>query len=308
MKCAYHGCLVIGQLICFSLQSQYYFSANNKPEPELLWELGASIGVMNCLTDIGGKNGAGKKFIKDINWNHTQLGGGIFLSATWQSLFALRLGVLAGQVNASDEVLKNSDGIARNRYLRNLHFRSNIIELTVMSELHPLALRSSETNLPLFSPYLAGGIGLFSFNPQARLNNTWVDLRPLHTEGQGFTEYPDRSLYKPTSWCIPLGAGIKYDAAGLVNIRFEICYRITGTDYLDDVSRQYIDPALFSKYLSATGAGLASKLADRSAEIPGGQKNNSNAIRGNPSNKDAFFSGLLKISLALGRIQRKQVW
>ena len=58
MKPAYYGCLVMCQLICYSLQCQYYFSASNKTEPELLWEMGASAGVMNCLTDIGGKNGS----------------------------------------------------------------------------------------------------------------------------------------------------------------------------------------------------------------------------------------------------------
>jgi len=305
MRCAYYGCLVIGQFICFTLQSQFYFSSDNKPEPELLWEMGGSAGVMNCLTDIGGKSGAGKKFIKDINWNQAQFCGSLFVSATWQSMFAIRLEATLGQVTGSDAVLKTSTNIARNRYLRNLHFRSNIIELAALSELQLLPVIDKNRDLPLLSPYLIAGIGLFNYNPQASLNNVWVDLRPLHTEGQGFIEYPGRSMYTPWSWCLPAGAGIKYDPSGLINLRFEILYRFTGTDYLDDVSNRYIDPALFKSYLSLTESSLASKLADRSAELAGGIKNNNNDIRGNPANKDAYFSCIFKISIVLGRIQRK---
>jgi len=127
----------------------------------------------------------------------------------------------------------------------------------------------------------------------------------LHTEGQGFKEYPQRSDYSTLSWCIPAGAGVKYDASGLLNCRFEMVYRFTGTDYLDDVSRQYIDASLFGKYLSPANAITATALADRSGELAGGTKNNNNAIRGNPANKDAWFSCMFTISIALGRIQRK---
>jgi hypothetical protein len=305
MKPAYYGCLVMCQLICHSLHCQYYFSTSNKTEPELLWEMGASAGVMNCLTDIGGKNGAGKKFIKDINWNETQWGGSLFVSATWHSLFSIRLEATMGRITGTDEVLKNSSGIALNRYFRNLQFRTSVTELALLSELHPLLIANKNRDASLLSPYIVAGIGLFNYNPQAWLNNTWIDLRPLHTEGEGFKEYPDRNIYKPFTWCIPVGAGIKYDAAGLINLRFEILYRFTGTDYLDDVSKGYIDAGLFSKYLSPSQTMQAIKLADRSAEITAGAKNNVNDIRGNPKDRDAWFSFMLTISIALGRIQRK---
>ncbi|MEP6749197.1 MAG: hypothetical protein ABJB86_15795 [Bacteroidota bacterium] len=305
MKCAYYGCLVIVQLICCSLHCQYYFSANNKTEPELLWELGASAGAMNCLTDIGGATGKGKKFVKDINWNQAQFGGSIFVSAAWHDQFAIRLQGSMGRIAGNDQVLKNSSGVARNRYLRNLQFRTNIKELAITGEIYPLLILNSRRGPSLLSPYIAGGAGFFNYTPQAWINNTWIDLRPLHTEGEGFKEYPDRHTYSSTTWCIPVGAGIKYDAAGLINLRFEILYRITGTDYLDDVSSRYVDPALFSKYLTVAQSKLAATLADRSAEITPGAKNNMNDIRGNANNKDAYFSFMLAASISLGRVQRK---
>jgi hypothetical protein len=305
MKCAYYSCLVIAQLICYSLHCQYYFSANNKTEPELLWESGVSAGAMNCLTDIGGTNGTGKKFIKDINWNQTQFGGSLFVSATWHYVFGIRLEAAVGRVAGSDKVLKNSSGIARNRYFRNLQFRTNITEMTIASELNPLLILNSAREPSLLSPYIMCGIGFLHYNPQAWINNTWTDLRPLHTEGEGFKEYPDRSTYKSITWCVPTGAGVKYDAAGLINLHFEILYRFTGTDYLDDVSKRYIDPSLFTKYLTPAQSVLAVALADRSAEITAGSKNNSNDIRGNPKDRDAYFSFMLTAGIALGRLQRK---
>ena len=306
MRCCKIGCSMLsGLLICCCLQGQFYFYANNKSEPELSWELGGSTGIMNCLTDIGGKSGSGKKFIKDINWNKTRFCGSILVSAAWESKYAIRLEATFGQVTGSDDVLKNATGVARSRYYRNLQFKSTITELALISELHILPALFKNSGSLLLSPYLAAGIGFFNYTPQAKLYNVWIDLRSLHTEGEGFAEYAGRHMYKTISWCVPVGAGVKYDPSGLITLRFEILYRFTGTDYLDDVSNTYIDPALFSKYLTPTAAALAVKLYDRSAELSGGSKNSNNAIRGNPANKDAFFSLLLKISIALGRVQRK---
>ena len=305
MKCAYFGCLLVGQLLCCTLQGQYYFSANNRPEPDLMWEAGIAAGAMNCLTDIGGNYGTGKKFITDINLNQTQPCGSLFVSATWQSTYALRLSATTGHLKGSDAVLENSTGAARNRYLRNLHFRTGIFELAVTAECHLLPILFPNRGLPVLSPYLLGGIGFFHYNPQALLNTRWIDLRPLHTEGQTFKEYPQRNEYSTISWCIPAGGGIKYDVSRLVNCRIELVYRFTGTDYLDDVSEQYINPALYAKYLSPAATVMAIALADRSAELAGGIQNKQNSIRGNPANKDAWFSCTFAVSIALGRLQRK---
>jgi hypothetical protein len=298
--------LLLISFICLRLNGQYYFSGNNNEEPELLWELGAYTGAMNCLTDLGGSKGTGKKFIKDINWTKTQFCGGLFVSATWHSLVAVRMEGIYGQVTASDDVLKNVQGIARQRYLRNLHFKSSIAELALSAEFHPLFLSTSEdAEAPLCSPYITAGAGFFYYNPQTKLNNNWIDLRPLHTEGQGFKEYPNRPEYKSTSWSVPIGAGIKYDKAGLVNYRFEIVYRITGTDYLDDVSTNYINPYLFKLYMPANKADLAMQLADRSGTVDPGNTNKDGNKRGNPKDKDAYFTFNIKISLTLNRGKHK---
>jgi len=99
--------------------------------------------------------------------------------------------------------------------------------------------------------------------------------------------------------------GILYDIGKLIRFRLEAAYRLTTTDYLDDVSQSYINPAIFSRHLPPEQAELAATLADRSKELSTGIAHQPGDKRGDPSNNDAWFSCLLSISLALGRQLRK---
>lgn len=290
-------CLVAGCFVVQQGNAQAYYSNNRYYEPAVLYEAGISAGGINCLTDIGGHKGTGKKFIKDINWNNMRYGIGLFVHASWQQALSVRLQGTWAQVTASDDDLKGIDGPAQYRYRRHLSFRTSITELAGLVEFHPLLLGTYPDNdYPLCSPYAITGIGCFYYNPQARYHHGWIDLRPLHTEGQGFTT--DRKPYKNFSWCLPIGGGIKYDPGGLLLLRIEVVYRFTGTDYLDDVSLNYIDPALFFTYLPATRAAVAAQLADRRASGSPGEQ------RGNSHNRDAYFDCSLKLALALNRRQR----
>ena len=47
--------------------AQYYFYNDSYYDSPVLFEVGGSLAIMNSLTDIGGKKGIGKKFIKDLN-------------------------------------------------------------------------------------------------------------------------------------------------------------------------------------------------------------------------------------------------
>jgi hypothetical protein len=175
----------------------------------------------------------------------------------------------------------------------------------LLAEFHPLTLFASPLVEPSrFSPYLLGGIGLFHFNPQAYINNRWVDLKPLHTEGQGFAEYAERKPYSLTQLNIPLGIGVRYEISALLNARLEIVHRILNTDYLDDVSTRYIDPALFGKYLDHGQAVLAAQLADRRQEVVPETITKEGEIRGDPKNKDAYFTVQFKLSMSIGRTRR----
>ncbi len=291
--------------------AQFYFYDNTYFDNPVLFEIGGSAGIMNCLTDLGGKSGVGKKFIKDVNFGNTQFAGSVFLSATYHNAVAIRLEGTFGQVKAHDSILKSDKGKGFGRYERNLSFRSTISEISLTAEFHPIFIFKNWTDgdeqPPRYSPYLLAGVGFFSFNPQAKLLNNWVDLQPLSTEGQGFKEYPDKTPYKLQQMNIPLGAGIKYELSSLFNLRVEAVYRKLSTDYLDDVSgRLYADPTLFPNYLTGTKLTNALLLNDRRYEIdptfiPVGRD-----IRGNPKNNDGYFTFNVKFSILFGRERIKK--
>lgn len=291
-------------MLCYvqKAKAQYYFYNDKYYETDLLFDVGVSAGGMNCFTDLGGKKGVGKKFLKDMNLKNTRLAGGIYVAATYKNVVALRLEATFGQVKAYDSILKGDQSAAKNRYERNLDFRSNITEFSAVAEIHPLYFNvSDDREPPRISPYVLGGVGLFTFNPQAKLNNTWVNLEPLRTEGQGFKEYPDRKRYKLTQMCVPVGAGIRYEVGPMVNARLEIVHRILFTDYLDDASTVYADPSLFANYMSPVQAALAAQLADRRSAINPGIVPGTHDLRGDPKDNDAFISFNLKIGIMLGR-------
>lgn len=286
------------------VSAQYYFYDNKYYDNPVVFELGGSVGAMNCLTDIGGNKGVGKKFVKDLNLGKTHLAGSIYLSAMYKYMFALRLEATFGTVSADDKVLKKVAPSTYGRYERNLNFTSKITDFMLGLEIHPLYIFNSnneDKEPPMFSPYLLVGVGFFSFNPQTKLNNNWVDLQPLSTEGEGFAEYPDRKPYKLNQLNIPLGVGVKYDLSPTLNLRAEFVYRKLFTDYLDDVSTTYIDPNLYANYFTGAKLNNALLLNDRQYELdpthitePGGQ-------RGNSKNKDAYFSFNIKIGYTFGR-------
>ena len=293
------GCVVVSLLPAYG---QYYFYNDEYYDSPLLIEVGASAGAMNCLTDLGGKKGTGKRFIKDINWNQSRPSGGLYVMAVYRNTLGARLELSLGSVQADDAVLKNDRSAAYGRAMRHLSFRSGIAEMLLGVEFYPATLTANQANL-LVSPFILTGLGLFRFSPQASYNGNWVNLQVLRTEGQGFREYENRKIYRLSQFNFPVGAGIKYESSPSVCLRLEIIYRKLWTDYLDDVSKTYIDPASFDRYFAPSIALLARQLSDR--RLNRGSEPRTGDIRGNPHNNDAYFSFNLKLGFILGRQRRR---
>lgn len=302
-------CSLSSMFLVNSASAQSYFYNADFYDSDILFELGANIGAMNSLTDIGGKKGVGGKFTKDLNMGNTEFVAGAYFGAMYKYAVGLRLEANFGRVSAYDSILSNVPitNIARARYNRNLSFRSNITEVALVAELYPLYAfidwATRDLTPPRFSPYVLAGIGFFNFNPQANLNNRWVDLQPLSTEGQGFAEYPGREKYKLNGISFPVGAGVKYDLSPTFNLRAEFMYRPTNTDYLDDVSTRYIDEQAFANNLSGANLTNALLLHDRQRGEYLGQTE-AGKKRGNPKDKDQYFSFNLRVGLILGRQRR----
>jgi len=179
-----------------------------------------------------------------------------------------------------------------------------ILEGTAMVEFYPTVFLEDDPEdvAGRLRPYGVLGLGFYHFNPQGSLeqggNEVWYDLRPLHTEGEGWI--PGKKEYSLTQLNIPMGGGIKYFFSEDVNVSFEIIYRKLFTDYLDDVSSTYIDPTLFSQHLDPTTAALAVKLSNKAANgynTPGYEPGDK---RGTPSNNDAYFTMGFKLGIRLG--------
>jgi hypothetical protein len=102
-----------------------------------------------------------------------------------------------------------------------------------------------------------------------------------------------------------LGIGVRYEVSALVNARLEVMHRILNTDYLDDVSREYIDPALFARNPAVPSAELAAQLADRRRELHPAIVTRAGEKRGNSARNDAYFTVQFKLSLHIGRMRRE---
>ena len=285
--------------------AQFYFYDNNYYDTPLMFEVGGSFGIMNCLTDVGGIRGNGRPFLKDLTFGNNRLNGSIYLSALYKYAVGIRLEGTFGTIKAYDSISLKS--VSEGRYERNISFKSNISEISLVAEFHPLFIfinwLNRDNEPPRLSPYLAAGVGYFSFNPQAKLNNNWIDLQPLSTEGQGFAEYPNRKVYKLKQLSFPVGVGFKYELSPAINLRLEIIDRITTTDYLDDLSTRYVNPNLFSKYFTGTQLANAQALNDRRSKTNPEYPINPNGgqLRGNPKNKDSYFTCNFKLGLSFGR-------
>lgn len=268
--------------------SQYYFYNSNYYDSEILWEVGASFGLMNGMADVGRKKFS--PFVPAmIDWKSTKTNGSFYVGVNYQNTVGLRAEIVYGSVAGAD-----SNGTYT---ARNLSYKTSIREILLIGELHPLLLLTNPPSI-MISPYLAGGIGYLSFNPQAKYQNRWVDLQPLSLEGQGFSEYPLRKVYKLNATCFVMGGGLKHELSQFLNVRLEGLLRITTTDFLDDASTTSIDPALFSKYFPAQKAAMAAALSERHKEK---NPNFVGTVTRGQSSKDKYLSINLKLGIVLGR-------
>jgi len=268
------------------------------------FEAGITVGPSNFLGDLGGNMGRGTTFLKDNNIQMTKLTIGGFVSYHPNELLAFRFALNIGTLEGDDAIINRKGGLEEARKNRNSNFRSKFSEALVLAEIYPTIFLEDDPsdNYRKFRPYGVAGIGAFKYNPEGfdPVSNQWVELRPLRTEGQGFTEFPDRKEYKLMQMNLPLGIGVKYFLSDNVNLSFEIIHRKTFTDYIDDVSTNYIDPALFNTYLPASQAQLAARMANKSLNSVYGP----GMKRGTPTNNDAYYSAGFKIGFRLGNSSR----
>lgn len=231
------------------------------------FELGVTAGFANYIGDL-----APTPVISE-----TKPAGGFFSRINFSSSWAMNNSIMIAQVSGND---RNFDFNAA----RNLNFKSNIYEVASTIEFNYLKYGVGVLDNK-FTSYLFAGMALFAFNPQGNYNGGWVDLRNLQTEGAS-------NAYKPYSFAIPFGIGLKWRLNRSVNFECQLGFRKTYTDYLDDVSKEYPDMSVqIQKSSIAAIASDPSSLINENVVV-----NKSGYKRGNADFKDWYLIGGVSLS------------
>ncbi len=177
----------------------------------------------------GDLSGPGLEFLTE--WNSF---GGFYLRYRPISRIGLRFNGIFGRIQTEKLTEVRVSSSERVPITRNI--RTPINEFGLAAEVDLFYLGDPEDRF--VTPYVMAGIGHTSFNPQsANEDGVYFDLQPLRTEGQGIGS----SVYAATPYELNIityhvGGGVRGKVTDHLVIGLEASGRVTGTDYLDDVS------------------------------------------------------------------------
>lgn len=249
--------------ICLSSNAQWYKEKTSRSREIGYLSIGGHIGITNYFGDL---NPLTQYISTDLEGIRPHLG--INVNRKLSPRIFARAAFTWGRLLGDDFIAANPENERhRFRYIRNNHFRNDIFELSLSITYDLLPSRLQYYKRKKYVPFLLLGIAGFYHNPRAKtpdaFGNRWVNLRPLRTEGQGITRSSDGSTYvKPYSLiqvAVPIGAGVRIRLTDRLDLNIESAFRILFTDYIDDVSGDYANPADLPSDLSRA-------LADRTME------------------------------------------
>lgn len=229
--------------------------------------------------------GGGSYYIGDLNpakhFVYSKPAFGAIFRYNLTTRYSLRFTATYGNVYGND-----ADSDDPFQVQRNLSFESDILELAFGVELDLFKYRINDMKYPI-TPYFFYELAYFKMNPTGEMDGEDYSLQQLGTEGQG-TGLSDKNPYKLNQISVPLGIGVKFNLRARLAVSIEYGIRKTFTDYLDDVSGNYVDPNLLASY----NGSLAAAFSDRSLNDNG--LSNAGFNRGNSSNKDWYtFYGVM---------------
>ncbi|MEA5425460.1 DUF6089 family protein [Arcicella lustrica] len=259
--------LIICALNTQDSEAQFRFSnlfgGKDKPRKNRLFEpnstVSLGVGTSSYYGDISPYNRFLQSTVNGMRWNVN-----FNFTRQFSPTFALRFGLTYARISGDDNYLEGVKGYEGN-FIRNLHFRNDIKELSIVGQYDLVRTSRSYLRRANIIPYIFGGVAVFAHDPMAKpdaslYGNDWVRLQPLNTEGQGLPGYANNP-YSLISVSFPLGVGVKYKLNKHWDLGIEMSYRYTLTDYLDDVSGNFADPADL-----AAQSPLAASMGNRSLE------------------------------------------
>lgn len=266
------------------------------------WEFGLMLGGSNYVGDINNmfKNGDDdskelNQFETSFNMYNAHIMAGLIARYNFNPRWTLKTSLLFSKLSGDDKHFNND---------RNLRFHSAIQELSANMEFNFLDYRTGSLQ-HRFTPYIFGGIALFHFNPKTEIldynsaEEITVNLHDMHTEGQTFVK--DKGNYHLVQLSIPFGLGMKFSLSKYVCFGLEWGFRKTFTDYIDDISSQYVSRRDLIYNVNENAAAAA----DRTHELDGYRNvyHENGEMRGNASTKDwyNFFGFTITSRLSTGR-------
>lgn len=308
-----------------------------------------AVGVsLNALNYYGDLAPLPSRFSTDIAFTKPAIGISLFhrFGPRYTLIGQFMYGTLKG--SDAESAKKASNESVNFREVRNLSFRNQIKELSVVAVFDLFENEGTYISRVKWTPYVFAGIAAFLQNPQAQapkyyldgvtptgMEGKWIDLQPLGTEGQQSgtsTLQPGDVNYgiKPYSLfqvAIPFGVGARFRLNEVLDLWADIGFRYTFTDYLDDVSKNYVDLSRFNNPLAAAMSYRTNELPTATLQnfqgtlgtrtinnvvinnsgtrgpvtvIRGYGEENKWDNRGNAKNKDIYMVTSIKLTYILG--------
>jgi hypothetical protein len=303
-----------------------------------------SVGIsLNALNYYGDLSPSPKKISTDIGFTRPAIG--ISFTHRFGPRYQLQGAFTYGGIRGADTESADEDDTQNGvfRYNRNLSFRNRIKELSVIAQVDLFENMSTYISRVPWTPYAYLGVAVFHHNPQGQAPDTdlngnptgkggeWVDLQPLGTEGQHADLDPTdvnygTKAYKRIQPSIPFGLGARFRLNEVMDLAFEFGFRYTFTDYLDDVSGNYVDLGVFgndnlARAMSYRTNELASVTPDYTytgrdgqsytvlrgygSEYGGANADDPGNVRGNSKDKDLYMVTTFRLTYILGKTFHK---
>jgi hypothetical protein len=163
----------------------------------------------------------GASYVGDLSTNGDALyrfypGVSISLQFDSEKLIAPQLNTGFGKFMAQDRDLQGADGVQPNTYVETNFFFVDF------------RLRARFLRQTAFNPYFSLGIGLLGFTPKDMEGNSLLDNLSTRAEGE---------TYGSITAGFPFSLGFEVVMSPLVGLGLEYTYRLTATDYLDNISQ-----------------------------------------------------------------------
>ena len=312
--------------------SSFRGKKNNFSKQKKYNTIGLSLSALNYFGDLAPKPNT---FSTDISFTRPAIG--LSFAHRFGPRYSVKGNLMFGTLRGSDSKSADpNDTNGKFRYVRNLEFRNNIQELSVVGVFDLYKNESTYISRVKGTPYAFLGVAAFHHNPQAKAPDTdlngqplaeageWVNLRSLGTEGQHANLDPTDvnsgiKKYSAVQLAIPFGAGVRFRINEVIDFEAEIGFRYLFTDYIDDVSQNYVD-------LSKLDGELARAMSYRSGELsapistgvdellannyiaPSGYRvvagygdEHPENVRGNKDDKDIFMVTTFRLTYIIGK-------